>query len=89
MGSEQKHLHLVLEGQRLDGGGALVRVEVPLGLLGEPALVVLGVLLEHVAPVARELRAVPRGVRPGEDLVIARALVAGVAHDRVALHEVG
>ena len=75
MGSEQKHLHLVLEGQRLDGGGALVRVEVPLGLLREPALVVLGVLLEHVAPVARELRAVPSGVQPREDLVRVRVRV--------------
>ena len=29
------------------------------------------------------------GVSAREDLVVARALVAGVAHDRVALHEVG
>ena len=76
---------LVLEREGLDGGGALVRVEVPLGLLREPALVVLGVQGEHVAPVARELRAVPRRVQPGEELVVARALVAWVADDAVAL----
>lgn len=57
-------------------------------LLREPALVVLRVDLEHVAPVARELRAVPRGVEAGEDLVVARALVGGVLDDRVAVHKV-
>ena len=68
--------------------GALVRVRRPLGLLREPALLVVGVHRQDVALVPRELRAVPRGVQPGEDVVVPRALVARVADDRVALDEV-
>ena len=72
---------LELVRQVVDGRRALVAVGRPLGLVVEPALRVRRVRLQHVAPVARRLRAVPRGVQPGEEAVVARALVLRVLDD--------
>mmetsp|Transcript_30751 Transcript_30751/g.69391 ORF Transcript_30751/g.69391 Transcript_30751/m.69391 type:complete len:315 (+) Transcript_30751:175-1119(+) len=79
---------LELVGQMADGRLALITVDVPLGLLGEPTLRVLRVNRQDVATVAGKLDAIPGGVESSEDLVVACALVPGVLHHGVALDKV-
>ena len=64
--------------------GLGVGVGITFCLMVEPALPIAWVHLEHVVTIARKLRAIPRRVEPGEEVVVACALVLRMLDDRLA-----